>query len=79
MEEKRFNSSALLRGAYEPATGLLTLWFTGEPFQGYDYPGVPAHVWQGLCMAVSPGTYYNDRIRDQYGNSFRPTFAPRRR
>lgn len=79
MEEARFNSSALVRGTYEPAERLLRLWFTSEPLAGYDFPGVPAQVWQGLRLARSAGAYYNDHIRDQYGNGFRPTFPPRRR
>lgn len=60
-------SSALVRGAYDPATGLLRLWFTSEPHLAYNYPHVPAHLWLGLCRAVSAGRYYNDNIRDQYG------------
>ncbi|RUR68665.1 KTSC domain-containing protein [Variovorax guangxiensis] len=79
MEETRFVSNALVKGTYEPTTSLLRLWFTSEPHQGYDYPGVPASVWHGLCLARSAGTYYNEHIRDQYGNGFRPAFGPRRR
>ncbi|RQO57057.1 KTSC domain-containing protein [Variovorax sp. KBW07] len=74
MESKRFNSTALVEGTYEPATRMLRLWFTSEPHQGYDYPNVPLHLWQGLCSARSAGTYYNDHLREVYGD---PRSGPR--
>lgn len=78
MEVRRFNSSAIDSAAYEPATATLTIWFTGN-HQGYDYPGVPPHVWQGLLLARSAGAYYNQCIRDQYGQGRRPTLRQRHR
>ncbi len=59
-------SGTLVKAAYNTETGLLQLWFTGNP-QGYDYPHVPAHLWAGLKLAPSAGRYYNLHIRDQYG------------
>lgn len=62
-----FNSSAISRAEYNPATGTLTIWFveSGGP---YDYYGVPTSVWEGLLSATSKGTYFNDYIRDRYGH-----------
>lgn len=68
METKQFlGSSTLTRATYDPSTRLLRLWFTSNPVNAYDYPGVPEHIWRGLVTALSPGTYYNDHIRDRYG------------
>ena len=73
METHTFaGSTALVRGAYEPTTGLLRLWFTSDPHQAYDFPQVPAHLWQGLCRAKSAGSYYNQHIREQYDDPSRP-------
>ena len=59
-----FNSSAIKRAEYDPATLRLTIWF---PEDGpYDFCKVPQLVWEGLCNARSKGTYYNDFIRDKY-------------
>lgn len=68
MEFQNFSSRALVEGAYEPRTSMLTLWFTSAPQEGYDYPGVPMYIWEGLCAAGSSGTYYNLHIRDTYGH-----------
>ncbi|OGB70452.1 MAG: hypothetical protein A2486_07210 [Burkholderiales bacterium RIFOXYC12_FULL_65_23] len=78
MEFRNFNSSAIDHAAYESQTQTLTIWFTRNP-QGYDYPGVPPHIWQGLQLARSAGTYYNAYIRDQYGLGRRPTSRQRHR
>lgn len=78
MESKRFISKALVEGTYEPATRLLRLWFTSEPHRGYDYPNVPAHIWQGLCSAHSAGEYYNLHIREAYGDPRSTPPWPRR-
>lgn len=61
-----FNSSAIRRAEYDPASRTLTIWFveSGGP---YDYYGVPQRIWDGLLAASSKGGYYNDYIRDQYG------------
>ncbi|GMM93645.1 KTSC domain-containing protein [Qipengyuania sp. MTN3-11] len=60
-----FNSTAINAARYEMATGNLTIWFTSSG-QGYDYPGVPSYIWNGLLSAASAGTYFNLHIRDQY-------------
>lgn len=59
-----FNSSAVKRAEYDPASMRLKLWFPdGGP---YDFCRVPQHIWDGLLSARSKGTYYNDHIRDRY-------------
>lgn len=60
-------SDALARGAYNPTTKVLTLWFTPNPQKGYDYPEVPPHIWAELKAAQSAGEYHNQHIQKQYG------------
>ena len=80
LETQTFPSSGtLVKAAYDADTRLLRLWFTGNP-QGYDYPHVPTHIWSGLKSAHSAGQYYNQHIRDQYGQPHtRPSRLLRRR
>lgn len=60
-----FNSSAIRGASYDAATRVLSLQFTSGP-KIYGYPGVPAHIFEGLLNAPSKGTYYNLYIRDHY-------------
>ncbi|WP_417463254.1 KTSC domain-containing protein [Kordiimonas sp.] len=62
-----FNSTAISRAEYNSATRVLQIWFveSGGP---YDYYGVPQHIFDGLCNAASKGGYFNDHIREQYGD-----------
>ena len=73
METHSFaGSRTLVKGSYSPETHLLCLWFTSSPDRAYDYPRVPEHIWTGLKAARSPGGYYNDHIRDQFGEPHDP-------
>lgn len=73
METHSFaGSRTLVKGTYSPDTQLLRLWFTSSPDRAYDYPRVPEHTWTGLKAARSPGGYYNDHIRDQFGEPHDP-------
>lgn len=62
-----FNSTAIRRAEYDAGSRTLSIWFTqsGGP---YPYYNVPQHIWDGLLRASSKGTYFNDHIRDQYGD-----------
>lgn len=59
------NSSAVHAASYNTNTATLTIWFQ-EGKRGYDFFGVPETVFRGLVTAQSPGTFYNDYIRDRY-------------
>lgn len=67
LEMHNFQSTAIFRAAYDPDSRLLVLCFTSDRHLEYDYPGVPMHIWQGLLRAASKGAYYNQNIRDAYG------------
>lgn len=60
-----FDSTAIRRAEYEPATRTLTIWFVGND-DPYDYPAVPSAVFDGLCRADSQGQFFNACIRDSY-------------
>jgi hypothetical protein len=59
------NSSAISRVEYDAGSRRMTIWFK-QGGQGYDFCGVPEHVYQGLISASSAGTYYDQNIRDRY-------------
>lgn len=67
MEIRNLNSSAISRAGYDAQSSTLRIWFTSDPGQGYDYYGVPAHIWQGLISAPSAGRYFHSHIEKQYG------------
>ncbi|MBD7962127.1 KTSC domain-containing protein [Comamonas sp. Sa2CVA6] len=67
MEIRNLNSSAIRRAGYSAESRTLTIWFTSDPALGYDYYGVPAHIWQGLISTSSAGTYFHLHIEKQYG------------
>lgn len=59
-----FNSSAIKRAEYDPATQRLTIWFPEG--HSYDYCGVPRAIWDGLLTSGSKGRYFNAQIADRY-------------
>jgi hypothetical protein len=62
------NSSAIYRAAYDPATRVLKIWFTSGDGP-YNYYGVPQVVYDGLIQASSKGTYFHQRIKEQYSTT----------
>lgn len=72
-------SKALVKATYDPESRLLRLWFTSDPLQPYDYPGVPGHIWSGLKSAGSAGSYYNQYIQGVYGDQRPPVGRLHRR
>lgn len=58
------NSSNLQSVGYDPSSGTLEIEFKNGSI--YQYPGVPASIYQGLMAAPSHGTYFARYIRDQY-------------
>ena len=58
-------SSALSSMDYDPQSQSLTITFHGG--RSYTYANVPQDVADDLQNAPSPGTYWRDSIKDQYG------------
>ncbi len=59
-------SSALSSAAYDPDTQSLTISFRNGS-TSYTYPSVPPDVWEQLQSADSPGRFWRDSIKDQFG------------
>ncbi|WP_428839338.1 KTSC domain-containing protein [Comamonas thiooxydans] len=66
MEIRQLRSSAISRAGFDAQTGVLRIWFTSDPAQGYDFFRVPPAVWQGLLSAPSAGRYFHAHIEKQY-------------
>lgn len=64
MEMIPVRSSAIRAVGYDQATRRMRITF--EQGDGYDFCGVPLHIYEGLMSASSKGAYYNDHIRDRY-------------
>jgi len=60
------SSSAIAEIGYEPGSRQLDIEFheTGV----YSYYNVPPHIYEGIMNASSKGQYFNEYIRDQYGD-----------
>lgn len=63
----KVNSSAISRIEYDDNTSTLRIWFveSGGP---YDYRRVPRTLYDRFLSAPSKGSFFNDYIRDQYGD-----------
>ena len=61
----KLQSTAIDRAEYNSTNRILSIWFvdSGGP---YDYYNVPSSIYDGLLRASSPGTYFNDHIKDRY-------------
>lgn len=58
------SSSAINR--IEWGGGTLSIWF--HESGRYDYYNVPEALYEQFLAARSKGTFFNDNIRDQYGD-----------
>lgn len=61
------SSSNLAAVDWNPETEEMVITF--HQGRQYTYQGVPEDVYQGLLDAGSPGKYFNQNIRGQYGES----------
>jgi len=58
------SSTALSSCTYDDETQDLIVTFLSG--RSYTHAGVPAEVYQGLVMASSPGSFYNEVIKGTY-------------
>jgi KTSC domain len=64
MERKPVASSNIHEAGYDPSTNTLELMFAdGRVYQYFD---VPAHVYEDLVNASSPGSFFHQEIRGTY-------------
>ena len=59
-----FDSSAIVRAAYDPAAATLDLWYRGG--DRYRYFDVPEAVYEDLLAAPSAGEYVNREIKPRF-------------
>ena len=57
-------STALSSCTYDDETQDLIVTFVNG--RDYTHAGVPPEIYQGLVMAASPGTFYNEMIKGVY-------------
>jgi hypothetical protein len=59
-----FNSSAISRAAFAPASGTLDIWYKGG--DRYRYFEVPEALFDALLTAPSAGEYVNRQIKPHH-------------
>jgi hypothetical protein len=65
MPRQTFPGSSALAGAdYDPERKSLSITFKGG--RSYTYNDVPPDVYEQLCSADSPGTFWRSEIKDAY-------------
>jgi hypothetical protein len=64
MPETTFTSGRIRKADYQPATKQLDLHFDNGSVLAYKH--VPHEVFRRLCSAPNPGTYWEDRIAEEY-------------
>jgi hypothetical protein len=64
MERKALRGGRLLEGAYDEAEQVLELVFSDLTVRRFK--SVPVEVWKRLLAAPNAGTFYEDRIQEEY-------------
>jgi hypothetical protein len=63
-DRRSFQSTALMEGTYRRESQELQVVFRNG--NSYTMLGVPPDLWEGMCNASSPGSYFNANIRGRY-------------
>jgi hypothetical protein len=66
MERKRLNSSKIRSVGYDPKAQTLEVEFSDGKV--YAYSGVSSEIYRGLMNAPSPGSFFEDRIAEDYSS-----------
>jgi hypothetical protein len=64
IDRRSFQSTAILEGTYRRDSQELQVVFRNG--SSYTMLGVPPDLWEGMCNAASPGSYFNVNIRGKY-------------
>lgn len=70
MHRRPVQSSNLSSIGYDPASRLLEIEFHSG--KAYQYPNVPAHVYQALMAAPSKGKFFSQFIKPYYVGKLMP-------
>jgi hypothetical protein len=75
MERKALKGGRLIEGGYDEAEKLLEIVFSDLSVKRFQ--PVPHEVWKRLLAAPNTGTFYEDRIQDEYPGSDAPKLRSR--
>lgn len=64
MQRQRLSGGRLKAGAYDAAEQLLELEFVDGRISHFHR--VPPEIWRRLRAAPNPGTFYEDRVEEEY-------------
>lgn len=64
MERKRVNASTIRSVGYDARARVLEVEFSSGSVM--QYSGVSEEIYRGLMNAPSPGSYFRDRIEEDY-------------
>jgi len=64
MERRTLRGGKLRAAAYDERDGRLEIEFTDASVRVFK--GVPVEVWRRLLSSPNPGSYFDDRIADEY-------------
>jgi hypothetical protein len=66
MQRERLSGGKLRSAGYDPVERELEIEFTNRDVKVFK--GVPEDVWRRLRSAPNPGSYYEDRIEEEYAS-----------
>lgn len=66
MERKRVNASTIRSAGYDSGTHVLEIEFTSGSI--VQYSGVSAEVYRQFMNAPSPGSFYQDKIEENFSS-----------
>jgi hypothetical protein len=66
MERKRINSAKIRSAGYDARSQTLEIEFSNGAV--YAYSGVSPEVYRRLMNAPSPGSFFDDRIAEEYAS-----------
>lgn len=75
MERKALKGGRLIEGGYDDAEKVLEVVFSDLSVKRFK--PVPHEVWKRLLAAPNAGTFYDDRIQDEYPSSAAPKLTNR--
>jgi KTSC domain len=75
MDRKALKGGRLIEGGYDESEKLLEIVFSDLSVKRFK--PVPNEVWKRLLAAPNAGTFYEDRIQDEYPGSAAPKLTSR--
>ena len=73
MERKKLRGGRLIEGAYSEADRTLEIVFSDLSVK--QFKTVPHEVWKRLLAAPNAGTFYEDRIQEEYPGAAAPKLS----